>query len=187
MGSILFKGDKKMAKALIEYLSLDQQYAKSARQLCLDAIAEIFGFNYSSSWAYDLDYLSTDKDQYSAKRGGAFFVAIRDKIVVGAAGIRAFATLTALPEMIVKRYQRPQLVSTLMRAYVRKDHRRMGIGSELTSLCEQAACRLGYRYIYMHTHRSFGLDPVDFWQRCGYTVILREVDDSCTVHLEKGI
>jgi len=170
-----------------EYRLLTPEFAAAARGLCLEAIKEIFGFDYAPAWAWDLDALGGLQDPYTPQERGIFYVALQDQEVIGAAGVRAFSTLTDLPEVIVRRYPHPVLVGTLMRAYVRRDYRQRGIGGQLVDLCEEGARVLGYNCIYLHTHRSLGLDPVLFWLRRSYKLILKECDQFRTSHFEKTL
>ena len=77
-------------------------------------------------------------------------------------------------------------MAEILKCYVDKTKRRMGIGSLLTDEILQFCRSVGYQKVYLHTHK-FLPDAVQFWQSQGFEEILDEKDILETVHMVKNI
>ena len=143
----------------------------AARTFCLGVIAEFYGFAYRPDWHHDLDSLtkSAAESHYSAANKGAFWTLTQpDGALAATAGIKALTWHPNVLASLPGRYPAPAAVATLMRAYVRKDRRGGGLGTQLNTLCENEARRLGYTTLYLHASSDTPA-TIDFWTARGYT------------------
>jgi GNAT superfamily N-acetyltransferase len=155
-----------------------------ARQLCLNVIREIYGFDYSPAWASDLNDIA---GHYVLKEGGIFYTAMIDGKVIGAAALRCINRDGRIFNALRGRYGDGNRVGMITRAYVQSSLRGRGIGRKLVDNVEAFACQLKYRTIYLHTHRTPRFDSVRFWSGRGYKVFFEENDAEQTVHMEKKL
>jgi GNAT superfamily N-acetyltransferase len=63
----------------------------------------------------------------------------------------------------------------VVRLYVHPSYRRSGIASLLFKALKQHASQAGIQTLYLHTH-PFLLGAIEFWQRHGFRIILKEDD-----------
>ncbi len=74
----------------------------------------------------------------------------------------------------------------IIKCYVDKNLRKQGIGSSLFNEVERYCKEVGYKMMYLHTHK-FLPGGLSFWQKKGFITILDECNEQATVHLEKGL
>jgi GNAT superfamily N-acetyltransferase len=143
----------------------------AARGFCLAVIKEFYGFDYRPDWHADLDSLekAAADCQFSTVNKGAFWL-LEDAsgAIAATAGIKRLSWQPNVLEALPGRYPEPDKVATLMRAYVRKDLRGGGVGSILSTVCEDEARRLGYETLYLHAS-SDAADTIAFWTARGYS------------------
>ncbi len=145
----------------------------AARTFCLGVIKEFYGFDYRPDWHGDLDSLEKPAAQchFSTVNRGAFWMATEPNgSIAASAGIKRLSWHPNVLESLPGRYPRPEVVATLMRAYVRKDLRGGGVGRMLSNICEREARRLGYETIYLHASAD-AVATIAFWTARGYTPI----------------
>ena len=101
-----------------------------------------------------LDHLSA----YYAQPGRCYYVLLRDGAVIGGIGVAPFDGLPGCCE--------------LQKLYLAEDARGQGLGYEMIRFIEAKAKAMGYRQIYLETHRGL-CAAIHEYERLGYRRIER--------------
>lgn len=143
-------------------------------------IRETYGRGPDARWDHDLLHFA---ETYLQTPGNVFMLAVDgNEEVIGSLAVRRYdgrlPVLAGLYDTAV--------TAELVKCYVDRKHRRLGVGSRLVKEAE-AFCRVaGYRVLYLHTHRYLP-GAFEFWQFQGFLVRLDEEGPAQTVHLEKPL
>jgi len=140
-----------------------------AREVMLDTVREDFGDEYDPVVHADID----DMVEWYLAPAGPFMLVAEDETgeIVATAGIRGGALKEGLsPPHLVERY-RDGRTGQLVRVYVARSHRRLGIARQLVQAVLDRARREGhYDTIALHTFpHSPGALP--FWLSLGSVVV----------------
>lgn len=120
----------------------------AARDLILTGLGEHFG-HIDATLNPDLQDIWTS---YTA-RGGHFFVAQRDSVLVGTGGLVLEA----------------EDIWRIVRVSVASQHRRLGIGKRMTRHLIATARDLGASAIVVETNQDW-LDAISLYLRCGFAI-----------------
>ncbi|MDI9618374.1 GNAT family N-acetyltransferase [Methanothermobacter sp.] len=150
---------------------------ESIRRFLFDMIRREFGYGYIPDYHRDIIEF---REHYLNPPGNTFISASLGGKVIGTLGLRAYDR-----EFEGLSYD-PDTTAGLWRVFVHEDYRRRGIASLLVGIAEAHAARMGYRRMYLHTHKHVG-GALEFWLSMGYRVTLDTGNELNTVHMEKPL
>jgi GNAT superfamily N-acetyltransferase len=144
-------------------------------------IKQEFGYGYIPEFHQDIInienfYLNSEKN--------TFLIAIdpEKNRLLGTLGIRSYDKNF---EEFKDIYSSDKTAS-FWRAFIKKEYRRQGLASLLVKKGEELCQKMGYKEVYLHTHRTVP-GSLDFWMAKGYKVVYDTKNKSGTVHMEKSI
>lgn len=150
---------------------------ESIRRFLFDMIRREFGYGYIPDYHRDIMEF---RKHYLNPPGNTFISASLGGKVIGTLGLRAYDR-----EFEGLSYD-PETTAGLWRVFVHEDYRRRGIASLLVGIAEAHAARMGYRRMYLHTHKHVR-GALEFWLSMGYRVTLDTGNELNTVHMEKPL
>jgi putative acetyltransferase len=139
-----------------------------------NSLAE-FGANKPGTVFYD----DTTDHLYEVfqKEGSLYYVAERDGLLLGGAGIYPSPGL-------------PDGVAELVKMYLRKEARGLGLGRKMIDICLAEAARLGYHTIYLETMPELK-KAVSVYEKFGFEYLNRPMGNTghfgCDVWMQKKI
>lgn len=140
-----------------------------------------FGYEFISEYHQDIKYLS---EYYLHPIRNNFFIAIEEDTdkIMGTLGVRAYDK--DFPEF--KGIYNSLDTASLWRVFVDHKWRRNGVASTLVQWGEYFAKKMGYRKVYLHTHKNIP-GSLDFWLFQGYKIVNDTQNEFKTVHMEKDL
>lgn len=160
---------------------VQKENAEQVTMFMQKLLTELFPMTDHDHLPFDILHLNT---HYMDREDAGLFVAT-DKAgtVLGTIGYLPydgrFNQLNHLYEQV--------RTTELVRCYIDKEYRRMGIGSALYDTVLRSIHNAGYEKVYLHTH-PFLPGGLSFWQAKGFILRLAEEDLVWqTLHMDKDI
>ena len=130
-----------------------------------------------------MDLLHFEQHYIQHENAGAYAAFFQDGEVVGTIGITPY---DGRFEQLQKYYNQTP-TAEIVKCYIDKDYRRLGIGTKLFDEALRFSCDSGYQTLYLHTH-PFLPGGIPFWKSKGFEDRLVEDDPIWnTLHMDREI
>ena len=165
---------------LIRELENDSQQIEKVQDFLFRMIKLEFGYDYVPEWHQDVVNM---EEYYINPERNNFFVAYAENgEILATIGIRAYdKDFPIFRELYSK-----ETTSSIWRLFVDRRCRRCGLASKMFGIAENFANQVGFRDIYLHTHKNLD-GAIEFWTKMGFVVSLDANDELETVHMDKQI
>ncbi len=165
--------------SLMEIREVKKEEIRQVSDFLIRTMSDVYPFPLSEASMRDLTEMEL---LFLNREKASFFAAFSNDQVVGTIAVRPY------DGRIVSLKDRYNLETTceMIKCYVDKNLRKQGIGSFLFHEAERFSKEVGYKMLYLHTHK-FLPGGLPFWQKKGFNITLDEQDEFETVHLEKEI
>lgn len=165
---------------LIRELENDSQQIEKVQEFLFKMIKLEFGYDYVPEWHQDVVNM---EEYYINPERNNFFVAYAENgEILATIGIRAYDK--DFPEF--RDLYSNETTSSIWRLFVDRRCRRCGMASKMFGIAENFANQVGFRDIYLHTHKNLD-GAIEFWTKMGFVVSLDANDELETVHMDKQI
>ena len=165
----------------IKELSNDSKQIQKVQEFLFKMIKIEFGYDYVPEWHQDIVHMD---EFYINPEKNNFFVAYVEETgeIIATIGIRAYDK--DFPEF--RHLYSKDTTSSIWRLFVDRRCRRCGLASKMFCIAERFANEVGFRDIYVHTHKNLE-GAIEFWTKMGFVVALDSEDELQTVHMDKQI
>ena len=165
---------------VIKELCDDSRQIKDVQKFLFKMIKLEFGYDYVPEWHQDVVNM---EEYYINPERNNFFVAYAENgEILATIGIRAYdKDFPIFRELYSK-----ETTSSIWRLFVDRRCRRCGLASKMFGIAENFANQVGFRDIYLHTHKNLD-GAIEFWTKMGFVVSLDANDELETVHMDKQI
>lgn len=166
---------------VIKELGNDSEQIKKVQDFLFSMIKKEFGYDYVPQWHQDVVRID---EYYINPEKNNFYVAYFEETgeIIATIGIRAYDK--DFPEF--RHLYSKDTTSSIWRLFVDRRCRRCGLASKMFTIVESFANQVGYRDIYLHTHKNLD-GAIEFWTKMGFVVVLDTDDELETVHMDKQI
>ena len=166
---------------VIKELGNDSKQISDVQKFLFKMIKLEFGYDYVPEWHQDIVNM---EEFYINPLRNNFFVAYVEETgeIIATIGIRAYDK--DFPEF--RHLYSKDTTSSIWRLFVDRRCRRCGLASKMFSIAENFANDVGYRDIYLHTHKNLD-GALEFWTKMGFIVVCDAEDELQTVHMDKQI
>lgn len=166
---------------VIKELSNNPKQIHEVQEFLFKMIKIEFGYDYVPEWHQDIVHMD---EFYINPQKNNFFVAYAEETgeIIATIGIRAYDK--DFPEF--RHLYSKDTTSSIWRLFVDRRCRRCGLASKMFCIAERFANEVGFRDIYLHTHRNLD-GAIEFWTKMGFVVALDSEDELQTVHMDKQI
>lgn len=158
----------------------DVEQISKVQEFLFKMIKLEFGYDYVPEWHQDIVNM---EEYYINPERNNFFVAYAETgEIIATIGIRSYDK--DFPEF--RHLYSDKTTSSIWRLFVDRRCRRCGLASKMFSIAENFANGVGYKDIYLHTHKNLD-GAIEFWGKMGFIVSLDADDELQTVHMDKKI
>ena len=166
---------------IIKELTNDSREIQEVQKFLFKMIKLEFGYDYVPEWHQDI--MKMDEFYINPQRN-TFFIAYGEDTgeILATIGIRAYDK--DFPEF--RHLYSNDTTSSIWRLFVDRRCRRCGLASKMFDIAENFANNVGYRDIYLHTHKNLD-GAIEFWTKMGFIEVLDADDELLTVHMDKQI
>ena len=163
----------------IKEIQNDAEEIERVKKFLYEQIRIVYDIGPTPKFHYDIEGLD---EYYVLPKRSCFFAAYDGDKIVATAGIRAYDMDF---EFFRGEYTEDNTAS-IWRLMVDENYRRKGIARILVKHTEEFAKKVGYKQIYLHTHRYLE-SGLPFWKSQGFVITVEEDDYDETSHMIKII
>ena len=165
---------------IIKRLSNDANQIKDVKTFLFKQIKNEFGYDYVPQWHQDI--VNLEKYYINPKKNNFFIAYNQNNKIIATIGIRAYdKDFEEFKDIYSKKS-----TASIWRLFVDTRYRRCGLASKMFSVAENFANEVGFKGIYLHTHKTLP-GALEFWMKMGFIIVLDGDDNLQTVHMDKKI
>lgn len=162
----------------IKYCKATINEIENIKSFIINIIETDFGYSINPDWHYDV--INFEKVYFN--ENSSVYIATDDSnSIIGTIASRPLDKILTFPNLFNSKN-----TSSIWRHYVKKNYRRMGIGTKLLKYIESFALEQNFNYIYLHTQKTIE-GSLNYWLKNNYEIICDQNDEWKTVHLYKAI
>ena len=157
----------------------DDYEIMAVKNFLYDQIKKEYGIGPTPEFHYDIEGI---EEYYILPERNCFFVAFDGDDIVATSAIRAYDR----DYVFFRGDYCEEDTASIWRLMVDKEYRRNGLARVLVGEMEDFAKKVGYKRVYLHTHRYLDA-ALPFWKSLGYVVTVEEDDYDETSHMIKNL